>query len=132
MSDLNVWTGSGRITRDTELKFTPSGSPVAEISLCCNRSWSKDGERQEEPVFVDVTLWGKQAEVLAQYLGKGTFVTVRGRLHLDTWQAEDGARRSKLKVIAEQVNLGPKASGKSKGSGSERRESSEVEEDAPF
>mgnify|MGYP006274052021 CR=1 FL=1 len=112
MSDINKWIGSGRVTRDTELRYTPSGTAVVDVGLCCNRVWNKDGQRQEEATFVDVTLWGKQAETLSQYLTKGTFVIVEGRLILDAWETPEGVKRSKLRVVADRVNLGPKQSGK--------------------
>ncbi len=113
MADLNKWIGSGRVTRDTELRYTPAGTAVADVGLCSNRIWySKDkGGKQEEPCFLDITLWGKQAENLAQYLTKGAFITVEGRLQLDTWETDEGVKRSKLKVVAENINLGPKTSG---------------------
>lgn len=111
MSDLNRWVGSGRVTRDTELRYTPNGTAVADVGICSNRVWSKDGAKQEEPTFVDITLWGKQAESLAQYLTKGAFVMVEGRLQLDTWETDEGVKRSKLRVVAERVNLGPRGNG---------------------
>lgn len=131
MSDLNKWIGSGRVTRDTELNFSPNGTAVAEIGMCSNRTWTKDGERVEDPTFIDVTLWGKQAEVLAQYLKKGAFIMVEGRLQLDSWEAEDGSRRNKMKVVASQINLGPKGS----NSGGGKSKSAEVDnsdEGVPF
>jgi single-strand DNA-binding protein len=105
MSDLNKWIGSGRVTRDTELRYLANGTAVADVGLCSNRVYYKDKQKVEEPTFTDVTLWGKQAESLAQYLTKGTSVTVVGRLKLDSWET-DGQKRSKLKVVAEEVNLG--------------------------
>lgn len=106
MSDLNRWVGSGRVTRDTELRYTPSGIAVADVGMCCNRKWKKDGELQEESCFVDLVLWGKQAEILCEYLKKGVFILVEGRLQLDRWES-DGETRSRLRVVADQVNLGP-------------------------
>jgi len=131
MSDLNRWVGSGRVTRDTELRYTPNGTAVADVGICSNRIWSKDGAKQEEPTFVDVTLWGKQAESLAQYLTKGAFVMVEGRLQLDTWETDEGVKRSKLRVVAERVNLGPKSSGgATKSQKSSTKE--EASEEVPF
>ncbi|NVM36703.1 MAG: single-stranded DNA-binding protein [Candidatus Lokiarchaeota archaeon] len=131
MSDLNRWVGSGRVTRDTELRYTPNGTAVADVGICSNRIWSKDGNKQEEPTFVDVTLWGKQAESLAQYLTKGAFVMVEGRLQLDTWETDEGVKRSKLRVVAERVNLGPKSNGG--GSKNQRVASTEESsEEVPF
>ena len=132
MSDLNKWVGSGRVTRDTELRYTPNGTAVADVGICSNRQWSKDGQRQEEPTFLDITLWGKQAEALSQYLNKGTFVMVGGRLSLDTWETDEGVKRSKLRVVAEKVNLGPRSSGGGAGGGSPKAQSEEIAEEVPF
>lgn len=109
MSDLNKWIGSGRVTRDTELRYLPNGTAVADVGMCSNRTYfdKNKNEKVEEPTFTDVTLWGKQAETLAQYLTKGTQITVVGRLKFETWET-DGQKRSKLKVVAEEVNLGAK------------------------
>jgi len=130
MSDLNRWVGSGRVTRDTELRYTPNGTAVADVGICSNRIWSKDGAKQEEPTFVDVTLWGKQAESLAQYLTKGAFVMVEGRLQLDTWETDEGVKRSKLRVVAERVNLGPR--GSSGGKPQKTTVGEESSEEVPF
>ena len=126
MSDLNKWIGSGRVTRDTELRHTPNGTAVADVGMCSNRIWSKDGNKQEEPTFLDITLWGKQAESLSGFLKKGTFIMVEGRLQLDTWETDEGVKRSKLRVVADRVNLGPKTSASS------FKQNEEVAETAPF
>ena len=95
----------GNLTRDVELKHTPQGTPVTEIGLAINeRRKTKDGEYVEETTFVDVTLWGRTAEVAAQYLHKGSPVLIEGRLRLDTWET-DGQKRSKLRVIGERMQL---------------------------
>ena len=134
MSDLNKWIGSGRVTRDTELRYTPAGTAVADIGLCSNRVWSKDGEKKEEPTFVDITLWGKQAEVLTEYLTKGAFLMVEARLQLDTWETDEGVKRSKLRLVADKINLGPKGSGGSGGgnSAAAKSMSGEIDESVPF
>jgi single-strand DNA-binding protein len=107
MSDLNEVVISGRLTRDAELRHTPSGTAVTDIIVASNRIWSKDSDKQEEATFVDVTIWGKQAESLAKYLTKGRHVMLTGRLKLNKWETDDGDRRSKLTVVAEKVNLTP-------------------------
>lgn len=135
MSDLNKWIGSGRVTRDTELRYTPNGTAVADVGMCSNRVWSKDGSKQEQPTFLDVTLWGKQAESLAEYLTKGAFIMVEGRLDLDTWETEEGVKRSKLKVVADRINLGPRSGGNGGGSTTTKntkRADAEIEEEVPF
>jgi single-strand DNA-binding protein len=93
----------GCLTRDPELKTTPKGTSVAEVSLALNRSLTNDqGERREETTFVDVELWGRQAELAGEYLHKGRPVFVEGRLKFDTWEdKETGQKRSKLRVVGE-------------------------------
>ena len=107
MSDLNEVVISGRLTRDSELRFTPSGTPVTDVVIASNRIWSKDSDRQEETTFVDVTIWGKQAESLNEYLVKGRHLMVVGRLKLNKWETEEGDKRSKLTMVAEKINLTP-------------------------
>ena len=110
MSDLNVTCLSGRLTKNVELRHTPGGTPVSDLSIASNRTWSKDGERQEETHYMDCVLWGKQAEYLNEYLKKGTFVLVNGRLQTDTWKTDEGVKRSKVRLVVESLNLGPKGS----------------------
>ena len=107
MSDLNEVIVSGRLTRDSELRHTPAGTAVTDVIIASNRIWSKDSDRQEETTFVDVTIWGKQAESLQEYLVKGRHVMVVGRLKLNKWETEEGAKRSKLTMVAEKINLTP-------------------------
>lgn len=91
----------GNLTRDPELRHTPSNQPVANIGLAINRRYrTAGGESREETTFVDCEAWGRTAETMAQYLQKGRPVFVEGRLKLDTWQDRDsGQNRSKLKVV---------------------------------
>jgi len=112
MSDLNEVVISGRLTRDCELRYTPSGTAVTDVVIASNRIWSKDADRQEETTFVDVTIWGKQAESLQTYLVKGRHVMVVGRLKLNKWETEEGSKRSKLTMVAEKINLTPGNNGK--------------------
>jgi len=92
----------GNLTRDPEIKYTTKGTAIGDLSLAINRSFKGDnGDRQEETTFVDVTLWGKTAELAGQYLAKGRPVYIEGRFQLDTWQDKEGQKRSKLKVIGE-------------------------------
>ena len=103
MANLNKVMLIGNLTRDPELRHTPKGSAVAEISLAINRNWTNDqGQKQEDTTFVEVTLWGRQAELAQQYLTKGRPIFVEGRLQLDSWDdKETGKKRSKLRVIGE-------------------------------
>ncbi len=102
MASFNQVIILGNLTRDVELRHTPSNQAVANIGLAMNRQYqTKDGERREETTFVDCEAWGRQAEVMAQYLSKGRPVFIQGRLKLDTWQDQQGQNRSKLKVVVE-------------------------------
>ena len=95
----------GNLTRDIDLRYTPSGMAVTDIGLAVNdRRKSQSGEWVEETTFVDVTLWGRTAEVASEYLSKGSPVLVEGRLKLDTWET-DGQKRSKLRVVGERMQM---------------------------
>ena len=101
---FNRVTLLGNLTRDTEVKYLQSGTAVCEIGLAINQRVKKGGEWVEEPVFVDVTLWGKTAEVAGEYLRKGSSVLIEGRLKLETWETE-GQKRSKLKVVGQTMQM---------------------------
>jgi single-strand DNA-binding protein len=107
MANLNKVMLIGNLTRDPELRHTPKGTAVAELGLAINRVWKDEqGQKQEETTFVDVTLWGRQAELAQQYLAKGRPVYIEGRLNLDTWDDKaTGQKRSKLKVIGENLQF---------------------------
>jgi single-strand DNA-binding protein len=124
MANLNKVMLIGNLTRDPEVRYTPKGTAVADIGLAINRYFQNDnGERQEETTFVDVTLWGKQAELAQQYLGKGRPVYIEGRLQLDSWQDKDGQKRNKLKIVCENMQfLGSRDGGGSGGAGGQRDE----------
>ena len=95
----------GNLTRDVELRHTPSGTAVTEVGLAVNdRRTNQAGEIIEETTFVDITLWARTAEVANEYLSKGSPVLVEGRLKLDTWET-DGQKRSKLRVIGEKMQM---------------------------
>lgn len=104
MASLNKVMLIGNLTRDPEVRYTAKGTAVAEIGLAINRfiPATDTSDRREETTFVDVTLWGKQADLAKQYLSKGRSVYIEGRLQLDTWQDKTtGQNRSKLSVVAE-------------------------------
>ena len=107
MANLNKVMLIGNLTRDIELKYTPKGSAIAELGLAINRKYKTDsGELKEETTFVDVTLWGRQAEIAKEYLSKGKPVYIEGRLQLDSWDdKQTGQKRSKLKVTGEAMQL---------------------------
>ena len=109
MANLNSVHLIGNLTRDPEVRYTPKGTAVCDLSLAINRSIPPEkegGDWREETVFVDVTLWGKTAENAGQYLAKGRSVFVDGRLALETWDdKQSGQKRSRLKVVAESVQF---------------------------
>jgi len=97
----------GNLTRDPEVRYTPKGSAVADLGIAVNRQYTLDsGEKREEVTFVDVTFWGRTAEVAGEYLRKGRSIFIEGRLQLDTWDdKQSGQKRSKLKVIGETMQM---------------------------
>jgi single-strand DNA-binding protein len=102
MANYNRVLLMGNLTRDVELKYTPSNQAVANIGVAVNRRYrTSDGEQREETTFVDCEAWGRTAEVMSQYLSKGRPVFIEGRLRLDQWQDKDGSNRSKLRVVVE-------------------------------
>lgn len=105
MANLNKVFLMGNLTRDVDLRFTPSGAAVASFGLAINRKYKQGEEWKEETCFVDITVWGKQAENCAQYISKGQGVMVEGRLSFRTWETEEGQKRSKLDVVAINVQF---------------------------
>ena len=95
----------GNLTRDPELRYIPSGTAVTEIGLAVNeRRKGPNGERIDEVHFIDVTLWGRTAEIVSEYLGKGSPVLVEGKLKQDRWE-KDGQKHSKLKVVGDRIEF---------------------------
>lgn len=116
MASFNRVILMGNLTRDPEVRYIASGQAVTELGLAVNRQWTdrNTNERKEEVTFVDVTLWGRTAEVAGEYLSKGRPVMIEGRLQLDQWEdRESGQKRSKLRVVGESMTMLP-----SGGSGS--------------
>lgn len=113
MASFNRVILMGNLTRDPEIRYTSGGTAVCDIGLAVNdRRKGADGQWTEETTFVDVTLWGRTAEVAGEYLGKGSPVLIEGRLKLDTWQTNDGQKRSKLHVVCERMQMvGPRGGG---------------------
>ncbi|QDV72536.1 single-stranded DNA-binding protein [Botrimarina mediterranea] len=118
MASYNRVVLVGNLTRDIELRYIPSGTAVAEIGLAVNDRVKRGDQWVDETTFVDVTLWGRTAEVANQYLNKGSSILIEGRLKLDTWE-KDGQKRSKLRVVAEKMQmLGGRGEGGGGGGGS--------------
>ena len=151
MPNLNKVFLMGNLTRDPELRFTPSGTAVGNFGIATNRRFkNSSGELQEEATFVDVDVFGRQAEVLNEYVHKGDPLFIEGRLKLDEWEAKDGSgRRKKLKIICEHFEFlsrrgdretdraseRPAARASGPAQGSERpaaQATSPAQDDAPF
>lgn len=134
MASLNEVYLIGNLTRDVDFKNLSSGSPVASLGLAVNRKYKQGNEMKEEVCFVDITVWGKQAESCAEYLSKGSSVLVKGRLNLRSWETDDGQKRSKLDVVA--INVQFLSSQKPKSSGGETQpketEGKIIQDDVPF
>ena len=127
MSTFNKVILLGNLTRDPEVRYTPKGTAVTEIGMALNRVYTaENGEKREEVTFVDVTLWGRTAEIAGEYLKKGRPVFIEGRLQLDTWDDKtSGQKRCKLKVVADSMQLiGGRAGGGGGGGGAEADEGS--------
>lgn len=112
MASLNRVFLMGNLTRDPELRYTPSGLAVSTLGLAVNNRFGAGEDKKEEVLFVDVNVWGKTAENCAQYLKKGSGVFVEGRLRMRTWDdKETGQKRSKMDVTANTVQFLPKGGG---------------------
>jgi len=130
MASFNKVLLMGNLTRDPELRYIPSGTAVVKFGLAVNRDYvdKQSGDKKESVCFVDITVWGKQAETCNQYLTKGRPVFIEGRLEFSSWETKEGDKRSKLEVVAERVQFlgGRKDEGGEGGGGGPpaRRESS--------
>jgi single-strand DNA-binding protein len=127
MASFNKVILLGNLTRDPEVRYTPKGTAVTELGMAVNRVYTaENGEKREDTTFVDVTLWGRTAEIAGEYLKKGRPVFIEGRLQLDTWDdKQSGQKRSKLKVVGEGLQLigsrpGGGGGGDEEGSGAPR------------
>jgi single-strand DNA-binding protein len=129
MASFNRVILMGNVTRDPELRYIPSGKGVCELGLAVNNRYKgQDGNFVEETTFVDVTLWGRTAEIATEYLSKGSPVLIEGRLKLDSWE-KDGKKNYKLRVVGETMQLlgqrGQGGGGQGGGGGGERSERQE-------
>lgn len=103
MASLNRVVLIGNLTRDPDLRYTPSGTAWSKFSIAINRKYKNGDDWKEEVTYVEIVAWGKQGEACSEYLVKGRPVCVEGRLKLDQWVTESGDNRSKLGVVAEKV-----------------------------
>ncbi len=108
MTGFNKVILMGNLTKNPELRYTPSGTPVTNFGLAVNRRFKQADDLKEEVCYVDIVVFGKQAEHCGQYLSKGNGVVVDGRLQQRRWETEDGQKRSKHEVVAQTVTFLPK------------------------
>ena len=126
MAGFNKIILMGYLTRNPELRFSPSGTPIASFGLGINRRWKQGEEIKEEVTFVDVVVFGKQAEHCGQYLTKGNSVVVEGRLQQRRWETEDGQKRRKHEVVGQSVTFLPKSTQPTESHPAEEQEHEEV------
>ncbi len=106
MANYNKVIMVGNLTRDPQMSYLPSQTPVVEFGLAVNRKWkSQDNQQRDETCFIDCRAYGKQAETLNQYMSKGRPILVEGRLHYDTWEGKDGVKRSRHRIIVERFQF---------------------------
>lgn len=127
MASFNRVILLGNVTRDIELRMVGQGTATCDMGLAVNETYTKNGEKKEETTFVDVTLWGRTAEIASEYLSKGSPVLIEGRLKLESWE-KDGQKRSKLKVVADKLQL----LGGKRGPASASADAPAPSEDNPF
>jgi single-strand DNA-binding protein len=130
MANLNKVMLMGNLTRDPQLSYLPSQTPVVEFGIATTRRFKKqDGSQGEETCFVDCQMFGKRAEVVNQYFKKGEPIFVEGRLKFDQWTAQDGAKRSKLRVFVENFEF---LGGRRGGGQQQTSAPDEPTQDAPY
>ena len=132
MANYNRVILMGNLTRDPQLSYLPSQTPVCELGLAVNRRWKgQDGQQREDTCFIDCRAYGKPAEIISQYMSKGRPILIEGRLQFDQWEGKDGQRRSKHRVIVENFQFlgggqggggGRSQGGRSQGAGQQRRQ----------
>ena len=135
MPSMNRVFLMGNLTRDPELRYIPSGTAVANFGLAVNRTYTtREGESKDEVCFVEIVTWSKTAENCANYLTKGRPVLVEGRLQYQSWETDDGQKRSKLEVVADRVQFlgGRREEGAPGAPGEAGVREPEAEDDIPF
>ena len=119
-NDINKIVVVGRLTRDPELRFTPNGSAIVKFSIAIGRSYTVNNEKKDEVSYVDVTAWGKFAEMIGQYYKKGQRVAIDGKLQQSRWE-QDGQKKSKIEIVAD--NIQPLSFNDDQGSNPDQQQS---------
>ncbi len=140
--NLNKAILIGRLTRDPEIKSLPSGQSVCNFSIATSRFWSdrETNEKKEKTEFHNIVAWGRQAEVVNQYLSKGSLILIEGRIETRSWEDTNGNKRYRTEVIAENIQLGPRTTsfagglntGKAEQQESTKEQNSKKEESIPI
>lgn len=108
--NLNKVLLVGNLTRDPELRNLPSGAAVASFGMATNRVWkNQQGEKQEDVQFHNIVVFGRQAEIVSQYLTKGSLILVEGRIQTRSWDGKDGSKQYRTEIVAERIQFGPKS-----------------------
>jgi len=130
MANYNKVILVGNLTRDPDLKYIPSGTAVCEFGIAVNRTYkSKDGNQSEEVSYFDIEAWGRQAEVVNQYLSKGRPILIEGRLKQNRWETKDGQKRSKIRGVLEQFQF---LGGRGEGGGGRDRQAGPPADQEPL
>ncbi len=135
MTSFNKVILLGNLTRDPEVRYTPNGIAVASFAIAVNRKYKQGDETKEEVSYIDIVVFGKQAESCGQYISKGDSVLIDGRLQQRRWETEEGQKRNKIEVVAQSVNFMPKRSsggGQAHGHAEPAQEAPVDEGDIPF
>ncbi|ETX06994.1 MAG: hypothetical protein ETSY2_13815 [Candidatus Entotheonella gemina] len=117
MASLNKVMLLGNLTRDPELRYAPNGTPIANFGMAINRRYRQGEEWREEVCYIDIVTFGRQAETVGEYLSKGNLAMIEGRLQWRSWETEDGQKRSKHEVVANNVQFMPRMQGDGGGMG---------------
>jgi len=133
MANFNRVLLMGRLTRDPQLSYTPNQTAVVDFGMATNRSWTgQDGSQREETCFVDCRMFGKRAEVINKYCKRGNPLFVEGRLTFDSWEAQDGSKRSKLRVTVENFEfISSGGGGGGEGAGQTRQSTGSMDSQGP-
>ncbi len=105
MASYNKFIGMGNLTRDPELSYLPSNTPVVDFGIAMSHTWTKDGQKKESVCFVDCRCFGKMAETINEYFTRGRPILIEGRLDFDTWTSQDNQKRSKHRIFVERFTF---------------------------
>ncbi len=132
MTSFNKVILIGNLTKDPEIRYTPSGTAVSSFGLAVNHRYKQGDEMRDEVCFIDIVVFGKQAENSGQYLSKGQSIVVEGRLQQRRWETDDGQKRSRHEVVAQSVRYLSKRQSGSQGEGEAISGSGEEAQEVPF